>query len=188
MCFCYRERSYLVLPSTASWEWSPVVVTISRHGGTTQWRYVCWVLSYHDYFTPLSSLYSVLIPLQILSSFFKLFNILYTSLSIPLLPYPSPVLSLPLTLFPSPFLLFLFFFLVLCYMFTHSLVHLFQAWNVNWETRHMMIQFEEENVVFSCLTADCKVSHDSIIFLAHSETHVNVITMMLGIWMVMVVK
>lgn len=32
-----------------------------------------------------------------------------------------------------------------------------QAWNVNWETRHMMIQFEEDNVVFSCLTADCKV-------------------------------
>ena len=33
-----------------------------------------------------------------------------------------------------------------------------QAWNVNWGTKHMMIQAEDENLTFSCLTAECKVS------------------------------
>lgn len=52
------------------------------------------------------------------------------------------------------------------YMSWYDLTNLshFQAWNVNWETRHMMIQFEEENVVFSCLTADCKVSEGNLLF------------------------
>ncbi|XP_060536179.1 unc-112-related protein-like [Cylas formicarius] len=37
-----------------------------------------------------------------------------------------------------------------------------KAWNVNWEIKHMMVQFEEENIVFSCLSADCKVVHEFI--------------------------
>lgn len=51
-----------------------------------------------------------------------------------------------------------------------------KAWNVNWETRHMMIQFEEENVVFSSLTADCKVVHEFIggyIFLSMRTKDAN---------------
>ncbi|KAK7020627.1 Fermitin 2, partial [Halocaridina rubra] len=51
-----------------------------------------------------------------------------------------------------------------------------KAWNVNWETRHMMIQFEEDNVVFSCLTADCKVVHEFIggyIFLSMRTKDAN---------------
>lgn len=51
-----------------------------------------------------------------------------------------------------------------------------KAWNVNWETRHMMIQFEEENVVFSCLTADCKVVHEFLggyIFLSMRTKDAN---------------
>ncbi|KAG8223226.1 hypothetical protein J437_LFUL003577 [Ladona fulva] len=37
-----------------------------------------------------------------------------------------------------------------------------KAWNVNWEVKHMMVQFEEGNIVFSCLSADCKVIHEFI--------------------------
>lgn len=37
-----------------------------------------------------------------------------------------------------------------------------KAWNVNWEVRQMMVQFEEENIAFSCLSADCKVVHEFI--------------------------
>jgi len=38
-----------------------------------------------------------------------------------------------------------------------------KAWNVNWETRHMMIQFEDDkNVIFQCMSADCKVIHEFI--------------------------
>ena len=38
-----------------------------------------------------------------------------------------------------------------------------QAWNVNWETKHMMIQFDDDkNVIFNCLSADCKVVHEFI--------------------------
>ncbi|KAJ8947275.1 hypothetical protein NQ318_014172 [Aromia moschata] len=37
-----------------------------------------------------------------------------------------------------------------------------KAWNVNWENKHMMVQFEEENIIFSCLSADCKVVHEFI--------------------------
>ncbi|XP_059621462.1 unc-112-related protein-like [Phlebotomus argentipes] len=37
-----------------------------------------------------------------------------------------------------------------------------KAWNVNWEIKCMMVQFQNENVVFSCLSADCKVVHEFI--------------------------
>lgn len=37
-----------------------------------------------------------------------------------------------------------------------------KAWNVNWGIKCMMIQFNDENVVFSCLSADCKVVHEFI--------------------------
>ncbi|UYV80971.1 FERMT2 [Cordylochernes scorpioides] len=37
-----------------------------------------------------------------------------------------------------------------------------KAWNVNWEVKQMRVQFEEENVAFSCLSADCKVVHEFI--------------------------
>ncbi|GFQ70457.1 unc-112-related protein [Trichonephila clavata] len=37
-----------------------------------------------------------------------------------------------------------------------------KVWNVNWEVRQVRVQFEEENVAFSCLSADCKVVHEFI--------------------------
>lgn len=37
-----------------------------------------------------------------------------------------------------------------------------KAWNVNWEVKKVLVQFEEENVQFSCLSADCKVVHEFI--------------------------
>ncbi|RWS10327.1 unc-112-related protein-like isoform X1 [Dinothrombium tinctorium] len=37
-----------------------------------------------------------------------------------------------------------------------------KAWNVNWEIKKMLVQFEEEDVQFSCLSADCKVVHEFI--------------------------
>lgn len=37
-----------------------------------------------------------------------------------------------------------------------------KAWNVNWNIKCMMIQFHDENVVFSCHSADCKVVHEFI--------------------------
>ena len=45
-----------------------------------------------------------------------------------------------------------------------TLLHtIFKAWNVNWETKHMMIQFDDDkNVIFNCLSADCKVVHEFI--------------------------
>jgi len=52
-----------------------------------------------------------------------------------------------------------------------------KAWNVNWETRHMMIQFEDDkNVIFQCLSADCKVIHEFIggyIFLSMRSKESN---------------
>ena len=40
---------------------------------------------------------------------------------------------------------------------------LLQAWNVNWETGYMMIQLgNEENVIFQCVSAECKVVHEFI--------------------------
>lgn len=37
-----------------------------------------------------------------------------------------------------------------------------KAWNVNWEIKCMMIQFQDESIVFSCLSADCKIIHEFI--------------------------
>lgn len=38
-----------------------------------------------------------------------------------------------------------------------------KAWNVNWETGHMMIQLgNNSNVIFQCLSAECKVVHEFI--------------------------
>lgn len=51
-----------------------------------------------------------------------------------------------------------------------------QAWNVNWEVKHMMVQFEEENIIFECQSADCKVVHEFIggyIFLSMRSKEAN---------------
>ncbi|CAH0383935.1 unnamed protein product [Bemisia tabaci] len=37
-----------------------------------------------------------------------------------------------------------------------------KAWNVNWEVKQMMVQFEDSSIVFSVLSADCKVIHEFI--------------------------
>jgi len=38
-----------------------------------------------------------------------------------------------------------------------------KAWNVNWETGHMMLQLGTgENVIFQCVSAECKVVHEFI--------------------------
>ena len=42
-------------------------------------------------------------------------------------------------------------------------------WNVNWETRELIIGMEDEQIQMACLTCDCKVVHEFIggsIFLA----------------------
>ena len=40
---------------------------------------------------------------------------------------------------------------------------LLQAWNVNWETGHLMIQLgNRENFIFQCISAECKVFHEFI--------------------------
>ena len=53
----------------------------------------------------------------------------------------------------------------------------FQAWNINWETKHMMIQFDDDkSVIFNCLSADCKVVHEFIggyIFLSMRSKDAN---------------
>ncbi|XP_035780650.1 unc-112-related protein-like [Anopheles albimanus] len=51
-----------------------------------------------------------------------------------------------------------------------------KAWNVNWEIRCMMVQFQGESVVFSCLSADCKVIHEFIggyIFMSMRSKETN---------------
>lgn len=51
-----------------------------------------------------------------------------------------------------------------------------QAWNVNWGIKCMMIQFEDENIIFSCLSADCKVVHEFIggyIFMSMRSKETN---------------
>ncbi|KAK7788445.1 hypothetical protein R5R35_006978 [Gryllus longicercus] len=51
-----------------------------------------------------------------------------------------------------------------------------KAWNVNWEVKHMMVQFEDGNIIFSCLSADCKVIHEFIggyIFLSMRSKEAN---------------
>lgn len=58
----------------------------------------------------------------------------------------------------------------------NSQFFLLQAWNVNWEVKHMMVQFEEGNIIFSCLSADCKVIHEFIggyIFLSMRSKEAN---------------
>lgn len=57
-----------------------------------------------------------------------------------------------------------------------NLMCLLQAWNVNWEVKHMMVQFEEGNIIFSVLSADCKVIHEFIggyIFLSMRSKEAN---------------
>ncbi|EDV97783.1 unc-112-related protein [Drosophila grimshawi] len=51
-----------------------------------------------------------------------------------------------------------------------------KAWNVNWGIKCMMIQFNDENVVFSCHSADCKVVHEFIggyIFMSMRSKDIN---------------
>ncbi|KAK3093761.1 hypothetical protein FSP39_019834 [Pinctada imbricata] len=37
-----------------------------------------------------------------------------------------------------------------------------KSWRVNWEVRHVILEFEEETLRFACLSADCKVVHEFI--------------------------
>lgn len=37
-----------------------------------------------------------------------------------------------------------------------------KSWNVNWEVRHVILDFEEEKLTFACLSADCKTVHEFI--------------------------
>ena len=39
-----------------------------------------------------------------------------------------------------------------------------KKWHVNWEIRHLKVQFEEEDIEFKPLSADCKVIIISTIF------------------------
>ncbi|XP_045527727.1 unc-112-related protein-like isoform X1 [Pieris brassicae] len=51
-----------------------------------------------------------------------------------------------------------------------------KAWNVNWEIKHMMVQFEEGSIIFSVQSADCKVVHEFIggyIFLSMRSKDAN---------------
>jgi len=52
-----------------------------------------------------------------------------------------------------------------------------KAWNINWETKHMMIQLDDDkSVIFNCLSADCKVVHEFIggyIFLSMRSKDAN---------------
>ena len=44
-----------------------------------------------------------------------------------------------------------------------NFLFLLQAWNINWETKHMMIQLGDgKNVIFKTLSAECKVVHEFI--------------------------
>lgn len=36
------------------------------------------------------------------------------------------------------------------------------AWHVNWEVKEVLVQMEDENIQFSCHSADCKVVHEFI--------------------------
>lgn len=37
-----------------------------------------------------------------------------------------------------------------------------KSWSVNWEIKQVQVSFEEEDLAFQCLTADCKVLHEFI--------------------------
>ena len=62
-------------------------------------------------------------------------------------------------------------------IYLDAVVSIFQAWNVNWETKHMMIQLDDDkNVIFNCLSCDCKVVHEFIggyIFLSMRSKEAN---------------
>jgi kindlin 2 len=51
-----------------------------------------------------------------------------------------------------------------------------KTWKVNWEIRQMLVSFEEGDVQFSVLSADCKVVHEFIggyIFLSMRSKEAN---------------
>ncbi|XP_074646535.1 fermitin family homolog 2-like [Tubulanus polymorphus] len=51
-----------------------------------------------------------------------------------------------------------------------------KSWNVNWEAKLVIVDFEEEKVAFACLTADCKIIHEFIggyIFCSMRSTDKN---------------
>jgi kindlin 2 len=37
-----------------------------------------------------------------------------------------------------------------------------KSWNVNWDTKHFEIIFDDETLVFICLSCDAKVIHEFI--------------------------
>lgn len=51
-----------------------------------------------------------------------------------------------------------------------------RSWHVNWEVRHVILEFEGETLTFACLSADCKVVHEYIggyIFLSMRSSDKN---------------
>lgn len=51
-----------------------------------------------------------------------------------------------------------------------------KSWHVNWEVRHVILEFEGETLTFACLSADCKVVHEYIggyIFLSMRSSDKN---------------
>lgn len=70
----------------------------------------------------------------------------------------------------------LFYYFLMFYFYSHCSLHQIKAWNVNWEIKCMMIQFHDGNVVFSCLSSDCKVVHEFIggyIFMSMRSKETN---------------
>ena len=37
-----------------------------------------------------------------------------------------------------------------------------KSWNVNWEIKQVQVMFEDDEVKFACLSADCKNCHEFI--------------------------
>lgn len=37
-----------------------------------------------------------------------------------------------------------------------------RSWSVHWANREVIVDFEEEQLFFSCLSCDCKVFHEFI--------------------------
>ena len=51
-----------------------------------------------------------------------------------------------------------------------------KSWHVNWEIRHVILEFEEETLNFSSLSASCKTVHEFIggyIFLSMRSSDKN---------------
>lgn len=51
-----------------------------------------------------------------------------------------------------------------------------KEWRINWEIKHMMIEFDKDKLVFACQSADCKVVHEFIggyIFLSMRSKEAN---------------